>query len=89
LTFPADFSQPETQVALQANVVQTIQRSPFPRRKAREIEARAAPEREKVRQMFEAYRRGLGNGEQHPSASVSLAVQEKFANYRPPSGNGG
>jgi len=51
-TFPTDFSRPETQVALQANVVQnhlTITISP---EEAREIEARAAPEREKVRRMF-------------------------------------
>jgi len=38
--------------------------------------------------MLEAYRPSQNNDEADIGASVSLAVQEKFANYRPPSGNG-
>jgi hypothetical protein len=60
--FPELFSRPEVQLNLQTNIVQnnlTITISP---QEAREIEAEAAPVREKVRKMLEAYRPGLGNG---------------------------
>ena len=57
---------------------------------AKEIEARAAPEREKVRKMFAAYRTGtLGDGtDQDRDAAISESVREKFANNRPDLGNG-
>ena len=47
------------------------------------VEARAAPEREKVRRMVEEYQLRWGNGGQEASVSVTASVQEKFANYRP------
>jgi hypothetical protein len=38
--------------------------------------------------MFERYKPKHGNGDQETNGSVSKAVQEKFANYRPTPGNG-
>ena len=57
---------------------------------AEEIEAQAAPCRERVKELFSKYRKNRQSGPRQDVAdsSVSLAVQEKFANYRPPSGNG-
>jgi hypothetical protein len=39
--------------------------------------------------MLEAYQSRRGNGDSAANSSVSMAVREKFANYRPDSGNGG
>jgi hypothetical protein len=36
--------------------------------------------------MVEEYQVRRGNGDQDTNGSVSLSVQEKFANYRPDSG---
>jgi len=47
----------------------------------RQIEAEAAPSRERVRRMFEAYRPD-GNAERDPNAAISESVREKFANCR-------
>jgi hypothetical protein len=62
--WPEIFSRPDVQLNLiqQNNVTEnhlTITISP---EELKEIEAEAAPAREKVRKMFEAYRPGLGNG---------------------------
>jgi hypothetical protein len=38
--------------------------------------------------MLEEYQSRRGNGDQETNGSVSLSVQEKFASYRPGSGNG-
>jgi hypothetical protein len=43
--------------------------------------------RQSVKALYAQYRLSQGNGEEAASASVSMAVQEKFANYRPPSGD--
>jgi hypothetical protein len=39
--------------------------------------------RQSVKALYAAYRPNQDNGDQAASASVSLSVQEKFANYRP------
>ena len=87
--FPTRFSKPEVQISLSNSFNHTVNAlsitiSP---EEAREIEARAAPERVKVRRMVDEYQLRRGNGDQNANGSVSLDVQEKFANYRPPSGN--
>jgi hypothetical protein len=59
---------------------------------AQEIEQEAEKSRAKVRELFAAYRSGaLGNGntDRDQDAAISESVREKFANYRPDSGNGG
>jgi hypothetical protein len=56
---------------------------------AKQIEAEAAPSREKVRRMLEEYQSRRGNGDSEASSSVSMAVRKKFAAYGPTSGNGG
>jgi hypothetical protein len=43
--------------------------------------------RQSVKALYAQYLLSQGNGEEAASASVSMAVQEKFANYRPPSGD--
>jgi len=45
----------------------------------RQIEAQASPEREKVRQMFEAYRPGLGNGNGDEKRPRTVDVQAEPA----------
>jgi hypothetical protein len=70
-SYPAEFARPEFQLNLASNVVQnnlTITISP---EEAKEIEAQAAPVREKVRKMLEAYRPGLGNGNGQSAAPIS------------------
>jgi hypothetical protein len=86
--FPTRFSKPEIQISLSNSFNQTVNAlsisiSP---EEAKEIESKAAPVRESVRQMLEAYRPNQDNGDQEVSGAVSLSVQEKFANYRPDSG---
>jgi hypothetical protein len=49
----------------------------------REIEAVAEPVRVSVREMFDRYKPNHGKGDQETNGSVSKAVQEKFAKYRP------
>ena len=88
--YPTRFSKPEVQISLNNSFNQTVSAlsitiSP---EEAREIEAQAAPGREKVRRMLEEYQSRRGNGDSEASSSVSMAVQEKFTNYRPDSGNG-
>jgi hypothetical protein len=61
--WPEIFSRPEVQLNLQTNVVQNNLTITIAPEELREIEAQAAPVREKVRQMVAAYRPGaLGNG---------------------------
>jgi hypothetical protein len=62
-TFPAEFSRPETQVALQANVVQNNLTITISAEEYRRSEAQAEESRAKVRELFQQYRPGaLGNG---------------------------
>jgi hypothetical protein len=82
--FPTRFSKPEVQISLSNSFNQTVNAlsitiSP---EEAKEIEAKAAPEREKVRRMVEEYQLRRSNGEENSGSLVSMAVQEKFANYR-------
>jgi hypothetical protein len=88
--YPTRFSKPEIQISLNNSFNQTLNTLSITvsAEEVKQIEAKAAPIREKVRRMLEAYRPGQGNGEGETNGSVSLAVQEKFANYRPTSGNG-
>jgi hypothetical protein len=88
--YPTRFSKPEIQISLSNSFNQTVNAlsitiSP---EEAKEIEAKAAPEREKVRRMVEDYQLRRSNGEWDARGAVSMAVQEKFANYRPTLGNG-
>ena len=85
------FSKPEVQISLSNSFNQTVNALSITisSEEAKQIEAEAAPVRQKVREMMAEYRRGLGNGEGAASPSFSLSVQEKFANYNPDSGNGG
>src|SRR5215469_15502852 len=85
--YPTRFSKPEVQISLNNSFNQTVSAlsitiSP---EEAREIEAQAAPGREKVRRMLEEYQSRRGNGDSAATSSVSMAVREKFANYRPDS----
>jgi hypothetical protein len=69
--FPELFSRPEVQLNLQTNVVQNNLSIVVAPEELREIEAQAAPSRDKVRRMFAAYRPGLGNGSGQSAAAVS------------------
>jgi hypothetical protein len=62
-TFPAEFSGPETQVALQANVVQNNLTITISAEEAREINVQAESSRARVREMYAQYRPSQGNGE--------------------------
>ena len=85
--YPTRFSKPEIQISLSNSFNQTVNAlsitiSP---EEAKEIEARAAPEREKVRRMFEAYRPGaLGNGnrDRDRESAIAESVREEFSDYR-------
>jgi len=71
--FPELFSRPEVQLNLQTNIVQnnlTITISP---QEAHEIEARAEPVRQSVKEMMAKYRPGLGNGNGQSAAPISPA----------------
>ena len=93
-TEASSFARPEVQLNLiqQNNVTENHLSITISPEEVRKIESEAAPEREKVRQMFDDYRKRCGGGEGGEQdirdSSVSMAVQEKFANYRRPSGNG-
>jgi hypothetical protein len=86
--YPTRFSKPEVQISLSNSFNQTVNAlsitiSP---EEARDIETQAAPNREKIRGMFEAYRPGAlnnGNGDRDRDAAISDSVRQKFANYRP------
>jgi hypothetical protein len=88
--FPQVFARPEVQLNLiqQNNATVNALSITISPEEIREIEAVAKPTRQKVRQMLEEYQSRRGNGDQETSGSVSKAVEEKFANYRPGSGNG-
>jgi hypothetical protein len=89
--FPTRFSKPEIQISLSNSFNQTVNALSITisNEEAQAIEAKAEPVRQKVRAMMASYRAGLGNGngeggKREPAAEspVSLAVWEKFANYR-------
>jgi hypothetical protein len=88
--YPTRFSKPEIQISLNNSFNQTLNTLSITvsAEEVKQIEVKAAPVREKVRRMLEAYRPSHGNGDQETNASISKAVQEKFANYRPGSGDG-
>jgi len=73
---PHRYSKPEVQLNLQTNVVQnnlTITISP---EELKEIEAEAAPAREKVRKMFAAHRPGgLGNGDGQRKLTIDVQAE--------------
>jgi hypothetical protein len=56
----------------------------------REIEAQAEPVRQSVKEMYSHYKKDRRSGEEQFAAdsAVLMEVREKFANYRPDSGNG-
>jgi hypothetical protein len=83
--FPEIFSRPEVQLNLiqQNNVTENNLTLSITLEEVRAIEAQAEPVRERVKEMFEAYRPNQGNGDADTGSSISMAVQEKFANYRP------
>ena len=83
-TFPAEFSRPETQVALQANVVQNNLTITISAEEYRQIEAQAEESRAKVREMFATYRPerlAIGNGDRDRDSAIFESAREKFANY--------
>jgi hypothetical protein len=83
--YPTRFSKPEVQISLSNSFHQTVNALSITisAEEAHEIEAQAAPSREKVRRMLEEYQSRRGNGDSEASSSVSMAVQEEFATYRP------
>ena len=87
---PQRYSKPEVQISLSNSFNQSVSALSITisAQEAKEIEARAAPNREKVRRMLEEYQLRRSNGDQNANGSISMSVQEKFARYRPASGNG-
>jgi hypothetical protein len=86
-TEASSFARPEVQLNLiqQNNVTENRLSITISAQELKEVEAQASPEREKVRQMFAAYRPGAlrgGNTERDRDAAISKTVREKFANYR-------
>src|SRR6516164_268008 len=78
--YPTRFSKPEIQISLNNSFNQTVNAlsitiSP---EEAKEIEAQAAPGREKVRRMLEEYQSRRGNGDSEASSSVSMAVRKSL-----------
>jgi hypothetical protein len=90
--FVETFARPEVQLNLiqQNNVMGSTLSITIGPQEAREIEAVAEPCRERVKELYSRYRPNQTGGEEKAAdSSVSLSVQEKFANYRSGSGNGG
>ena len=87
---PQRYSKPEVQISLSNSFNQSVSALSITisAQEAKEIEARAAPNREKVRRMLKEYQLRRSNGDQSANGSISMPVQEKFARYRPASGNG-
>jgi len=83
--YPTRFSKPEIQISLNNSFNQTVNALSITiaPQEIREIEAVAEPVRASVRQMFDRYRSTHGDGDQETNGSISKAVEEKFANYRP------
>jgi len=74
--FPELFSRPEVQLNLQTNVVQSNLTIIIAPEEVREIEAQAAPIRDKVQQMVAAYRPGaLGNGNGSGARTVDVQAE--------------
>jgi len=88
--FPQDFSRPEVQLNLiqQNNVTNDHLTIVISAEEARQLNAEGEESRAKVREMFEEYHLRRSNGGQDASTSVSMSVQQKFANYLPDSGKG-
>jgi hypothetical protein len=83
--FPELFSRPEVQLNLiqQNNATVNGLSITITPEEVRDIEAVMEPVRASVRHMFERYKPNHGNAEAKTNGSVSKAVQEKFASYRP------
>ena len=83
--YPSRFAKPEVQISLQNTYNQTVNALSISisADEVKQIEAVAEPVRQSVKALYAAYRPNQGNGDQNASPSVSLSVQEKFANYRP------
>src|SRR5215470_17018458 len=83
--FPELFSRPEVQLNLQTNVVQNNLTIIIAPEEVREIEAQAAPVREKVRRMLETYRPGaLGNGNGSGARTVDIQAEPVEKEALPP-----
>jgi hypothetical protein len=85
--YPHRFSRPELQISLQNTFNQTTNALSIviSKEEIREIESEAAPEREKIRRLFETYRPGAlgnGNGDRDREAKIAESVREKFSDYR-------
>ena len=91
-----EITQPEVQISLSNSFNQTVNALSITitPEQAREIDAQALPCRERARELIVEYvkRRGGGSsGEEQeaaPASAYSPEIVEKFANYRPDSGNG-
>jgi hypothetical protein len=88
--FAENFARPEIQfnMVAQNNVTDNHLTIVISAEEAKQLNAQGEECREKVRRMVEEYQLRRGNGDSEPSSSVSLAVQQKFADYRPASANG-
>jgi hypothetical protein len=91
--YPSRFSRPEVQISLQNtfNPTTNVLTIVISKEEYQQINAQAEESRTKIREMFTAYRPGalgLGNGDLDRGAAISESVRQKFANYRPSSGNG-
>jgi hypothetical protein len=91
--YPSRFSRPEVQISLQNTSNQTTNALTIviSKEEYQQINAQAEESRAKVREMFTAYRPGAlnnGNGVCLRESAISESVREKFAKYRPSSGNG-
>jgi hypothetical protein len=89
------WSKPEVQISLSNSFNQTVNTLSISisADEAKQIEAQAAPIREKVREMFVAYRPSLGNGDDAqkarlPGEAIRETVARKFEQYRSVNGDG-
>ena len=80
--YPAEFARPEFQLNLQTNFTQNNLSITIAPEEAQQIEAQAAPIREKVKAMFDAYRPGgragqsSGNGEGQRTVDIAAVATE-------------
>jgi hypothetical protein len=88
--YPARLSKPEVLLSLvqQNNTTVNALSITIAPEEIREIEAVAEPVRKKVKKLYEQYRPNQNKDDRVGNGAASLAVQEKFTNYRPPPGNG-
>ena len=80
--FGENFARPEIQCNMlaQNNVTDNHLTIVISAEEAKQLNAEGEECREKVRTMLEDYQLGRSNGNQNANGSVSLEVQEKFAN---------